>query len=243
MKRNLFLIAALSTIFFFACNADKPAESNNTKEEKEIIPNNELVATESMTIIENAETNMEWDMISRSKIKIEGFSLDHALKLLIGNSPARVVIEGEHHNPIMEISYEPVDIWESSEEANKQIVVDSLQKHFDFTLSTETRMMEVTRIISFDEALLIPRDDHSLGTSSKRTGKLVEYKNYTLQGLFEVLEEELNVIFSVEIKDDNKYDFKINVVNIDKVMQDLSDNYGFDFIIESQETEINLVNF
>ncbi|MEA1872822.1 MAG: hypothetical protein U9N51_00110 [Bacteroidota bacterium] len=243
MKRNIFLIAALSTIFFFACNNDKPADSNNNKAEKEIILNNELVATETMTIIENSETNMEWDMISGSKIKIEGYTLDQTLKLLIGNSPARAIIEGEHHNPIMEINYEPIDIWESNEEENTQLVVDSLQKYFDFKLSKETRNMKVTRIISFDETLLIPRDDHSLGTSSKRTGKLVEYKNYTLQKLFKVLEEELNVIFFVEIEDNNKYDLKINVVNIDKVMQDLSDNYGFEFIIENQETEINLVSF
>jgi hypothetical protein len=242
MKRNLFLITALSAIFFFACNGDKSADGNN-KAEKEIVPNHELVTTEGMTIIENSETDMEWDMISRSKIKIEGYTLDQALKLLIGNSPARVVIEGEHHNPIMEISYEPIDVWESSEEGNKQIVIDSLQKYFDFEISNETRIMEVIRIVDFDETLLIPRDDASLGTSSKKTGKLVEYKNYTLEGLFEVLEQELNVLFSVEIEDDNKYDFKVNIVNIDKVLQDLSDTYGFKFITETQDTEIYLVKF
>jgi len=243
MKRNLFLITALSAIFFFSCNSDKPADSNNEKAKKEIIPNNELVATESMTIIENSETDMEWNMISRSKIKIEGYTLDNALKLLIGNSPARVVIEGEHHNPIMEINYEPIDIWESNEEENKQLVLDSLQKYFDFEISNETRIMEVIRIISFDETLLTPREDASLGTSSSRTGKLVEYKNYTLEGLFEVLEEELDVIFQMEIENNNKYNFKVNVVNVDKVMSDLSESYGFQFITETQDTEISLVKF
>lgn len=242
MKRNTLVILALISMFMFACNKDKNNKENKAVEE-EIIPNHELVATDNMTIIENTDSDMEWDMISRSKIKLQGFELDKALKLLIGDSPARVIIEGEHANPLMEIEYEPIDVWESSEDGNKQVVLDSLQKFYDFEIVTENRKQTVYNIVSIDNELLIPRDDQSLGTSSSLSGKIANYKNYTIEKLAETLEREFDVVFTSELEDKGKYDVELNIVSLEKVLETLKTDYGVIIEKAEQEIEVFVVKF
>lgn len=242
MKRNTLVILALISMFMFACNKDKNDNENKAVEE-EIIPNHELVATDNMTIIENTDSDMEWDMISRSKIKLQGFELDKALKLLIGDSPARVIIEGEHANPLMEIEYEPIDVWESSEGGNKQVVLDSLQNFYDFEIVTEKRKQTVYNIVSIDNELLIPRDDQSLGTSSSLSGKIANYKNYTIEKLAETLEGEFDVVFELELEDKGKYDVELNIISLEKVLETLKTDYGVIIEKTQQEIEVSVVKF
>lgn len=242
MKRNTLVILALISMFMFACNKDKNDNENKAVEE-EIIPNHELVTTDNMTIIENTDSDMEWDMISRSKIKLQGFELDKALKLLIGDSPARVIIEGEHANPLMEIEYEPIDVWESSKDGNKQVVLDSLQKFYDFEIVTENRKQTVYNIVSIDNELLIPRDDKSLGTSSSLSGKIANYKNYTIEKLAETLEREFDVVFTFELEDKGKYDVELNIVSLEKVLETLKTDYGVIIEKAEQEIEVFVVKF
>ncbi len=242
MKRNTLVILALISMFMFACNKDKKDNENKAVEE-EIIPNHELVATDNMTIIENADSDMEWDMISRSKIKLKGFELDKALKLLIGDSPARVIIEGEHANPVMEIEYEPIDVWESSQDGNKQIVLDSLQKFYDFEIVTENREQTVYNIVSTDNESLIPRDDQNLGTSSSLSGKIANYKNYTIEKLAKTLEREFDVVFELGLEDKGKYDVELNIVSLEKVLETLKTDYGLMIEKTQQEIEVFVVKF
>ena len=242
MKTKAFWIIALAILTLSACNNDTD-KKGDSKEQEEIIPNHELIVSENMTIIENSESKMEWDMISRSKIRIEGITLDKVLKLLANDNPARVIIEGKDNFPVMNIEYEPVDIWESSEEGNKQAVIDSLKKFYDFDIRTEKRKMPVVEVLEFDSSLLIPRDDKNLGTSSSISGKIANYKNYTLKKLFETLEREFDLIIEMGFKDNGKYDFELNIVNMDKVKEKLSEEYGFKFNETEKTVEVVVINF
>jgi hypothetical protein len=236
---NIALI--LLSVFVLSCDNETETKTNEVK--KKIIPNNELINTENLCITENFNGDMKWDMISRSKIRIEAISLDKTLKLLVPESSSRVVIRGEHLNPVMKIIYSPNDLWESSTESNCELVVDSLMTYYDFEILEGKETMPVYILESFDSTYLNARSDNAIGHSSSITLSKAKYKNYTINNLFRELENEFNIVFESKKESYDKYDLEFNIVNKDSVLTDLQDNYGFVFTVKEKPIDVAIIQF
>jgi CRISPR/Cas system CMR subunit Cmr6 (Cas7 group RAMP superfamily) len=118
------LLLMVSVIVLFSCTSNP--KQNDTKD-NEIIANHELVKTDNLEIIENNESDAQWDNISRQSITIDGYPLSKCMKLLVGESNAKVIVEGLSHDPVMYITYRPDDVWNGSVEENRQAVIDALK--------------------------------------------------------------------------------------------------------------------
>jgi hypothetical protein len=240
------LVSYLSILCWLVILSSCNSEGNKRKDiaqETEIIPNHELIVSDNMIVIENYESDLEWDMVSRSKIRIEGKDLYHAIKLLACDSPSRVIIKGEHTNPMMKIEYKPIDIWESGLKKNCQVVLDSLKKYYPFNIHDDIVEMKVIEVQSIDSTLLIPRNDKALGTSVQESGKIFTYKNYTLDSFFKEMEKELDIIFEVNLESKAKYDIKINLVNVEKALSQLKSEYGIALKETKKPVNVKIVEF
>lgn len=240
---KIALNMALIMLSVFALSCDNEAKTETKEVKAEIIPNNELINTENLCITENFSGDMKWDMISRSKIRIESISLDKTLKLLVPETSSRIVIRGKHLNPIMKIIYSPKDLWESSTESNCELVLDSLKTYYNFEILNGKETMPVYVLESFDSIYLNARSDNAIGYSSSTTMNKTKYKNYTIKNLFRELENKFNVVFESKNESYDKYDLEFNVVNKDSVLTDLRDNYGFVFTIEEKPIDVAIIQF
>lgn len=243
--KKLMKAALLIAIIGISVSCNNQQEKEAEEKEKEIIPNHELMNTENMTIIENYEKDTEWDMISRSSLQVKGYKLADALRLIACESPAKVIVKDaeNHPNPRMMIEYKPGDVWEATDGQNRQIVLDSLQKYYDFTITRETREMDTWVLSEYDKELLKARTDNALGKSGKTVNDIRTYKNYTFSDLAEQLERDLNVLFTSSIDDNNRYDFeKINIGSTERALEDLNDKYGMLFAKKKEAVEMTIIN-
>ncbi len=243
---SFFLIISI-IIAFFACqnSGDKTkGDKNENKAKTEVIENHELVKTESMTIVENADEDVEWDMISRSSVKVKGYKLEDALKLIAHESPAYVNVKGIKTNPRMLITYTPADMWEASEEESRQIVLDSLQKFYDFKIYQEDCEMKVYRLNGYNADKLNPRNDDALGRSGKTVNNIRTFNNYSFDELMNELERDLGSIFINDIENTDKFDFsEINISSENKAMADFSEKYGMSFTESTEPVKMTIVEF
>jgi hypothetical protein len=239
---SLALILGISMVFT-GCQDKQEKTSKNTSE-KEVIENHELVKTENMTIVENADEDVEWDMISRSSVKVKGYKLEDALKLIAHESPAYVKVKGIKTNPRMLITYTPADMWEASEEESRQIVLDSLQKFYDFKIYQEDCEMKVYRFNGYNADKLSPREGEALGRSGKTVNNIRTYNNYSFDELMNELERDLGSIFINDIENTNKFDFsEINISSADKAIADFADKYGMNFTESTEPVNMTIVEF
>ena len=142
----------------------------------------------------------------------------------------------------MNIEYKPVDMWSASEEENRQLVLDSLKKFYDFSVEKEKREMPVYHLISVDSSKLNVRTDDALGTSATTIGSTKDYKNHTFSKLMSELEMDIDAIFMTDNDDGTKYDFKdVKINSLDKLLSSLKENYGMEFNKKTNSIEVTVV--
>lgn len=240
---SILILIASATFFLYSCDGGNNKSSENKKNKEDQIPeNHELIKTEAMTIVENSDSKTEFDMISRSSVNVKGYKLERSLELLAGENPGRVITEGNFPDIRMKIEYKPVDTWSTTEEENRQLVLDSLKMFYDFSVEKEKREMPVYHLISVDSSKLNVRTDEALGTSATTIGSTKDYKNHTFSKLMSELEIDVDAIFMTENDDGTKYDFKdVKINNLDKVLKSLKENYGMEFNEKTETIEAIVV--
>lgn len=240
IQTTIMLMA--SVVVLFSCNSNP--KQNDTKKDNEIIPNHELVKTDNLEITENKESDAQWDNISRQSLTIDGYPLSKCMKLLVGESTAKVVVEGLPHDPVMYITYRPDDAWNVSVEENRQAVIEALKDCYDFSIVDGTRELEIYTLTAYDSTKLKQSGDNVAGTSVKSVNETKTFSNYSFDRMMKALEKEFDVIFRSDVENESRYNFEsIFMGKQDRALDDLKDKYGMKFQKSTETVDVKIVVF
>ncbi|MGC9332204.1 MAG: hypothetical protein ACP5DZ_10080 [Bacteroidales bacterium] len=240
IQTTIMLMA--SVVVLFSCNSNP--KQNDTNKDNEIIPNHELVQTDNLEITENKESDAQWDNISRQSITIEGYTLEKCMKLLVGASSPKVIVEGLENNPVMRIEYQPEDIWKSSVEENRQAVIEALKECYDFSIVDGTRELEIYTLTAYDSTKLKQSGDNVAGTSVKSVNETKTFSNYSFDRMMKAMEKEFDVIFRSDVENELRYNFEsIFMGKQDRALDDVKEKYGMKFQKSTDMIDVKIVTF
>ncbi len=235
------IILMLSVIVLFSCQSNP--KQNDTKD-NEIIPNHELVKTDNLEIIENSESDVQWENISRQSVTIEGYPLSKCIKLLVGETGAKVFVEGLDHDPVMYIAYRPDDIWEASVDENRRNLIEKLKEFYNFAIEDAARELEIYTLTGYDSTKLSNAGEDVAGTSIKSVNKTKTFSNYSFDRFMEALEKEFDVVFISGVDDNSKYNFEtISMANVEQALNDLKQQYNMEFKKSNEMADVKIVSF
>jgi hypothetical protein len=243
MKKSFqtIIILMLSVIVLFSCQSNP--KQNDTKD-NEIIPNHELVKTDNLEIIENSESDVQWENISRQSVTLEGYPLSKCIKLLVGKTGAKVFVEGLDHDPVMYIAYRPDDIWETSVEENRRNLIEQLKEFYNFAFEDAARELEIYTLTGYDSTKLSNAGEDVAGTSVKSVNKTKTFSNYSFDRFMEALEKEFDVVFISGVDDNSKYNFEtISMANVEQALNDLKQQYNMEFKKSNEMADVKIVSF